>query len=232
MSALLEYGGFWLSEGDGKDSYAAALVWLCAGGRFTTESIKYLLSKSADPERCESTNGWTCLHACFIGPDWFPGEEVPPDERAWIRRIRESILYLVRQGADPWAETFEFQSVSEFAYTVDPLSYGDTDFCAYGSLKGDLWDSVLAECGYDIRAFRKGYARTAQYMSEYSREGFESLWKGLESLCPYYNDKEGETWCPCVDKEACLCVRVEEAWETDSDDDSESGDEGGGVSLR
>ncbi|CVK85714.1 uncharacterized protein FMAN_06730 [Fusarium mangiferae] len=56
------------------------------------------------------------------------------------------------------------------------------------SLMGDLWDTVLDICGYDISKFRRDYPRKASYKNGYSREIFEELWRGREDRCPYWND--------------------------------------------
>ncbi|CZR37767.1 uncharacterized protein FPRO_07042 [Fusarium proliferatum ET1] len=53
---------------------------------------------------------------------------------------------------------------------------------------GDLWDSVLDICGYDVSKFRRNYPRKASYKNGYSREIFEELWRGSEDRCPYWND--------------------------------------------
>ena len=61
----------------------------------------------------------------------------------------------------------------------------------------DLWDCVLAKCGYTISDFRRR-SRRAVYLkhprrwSEYTRRHFEELWAGCKHLCPYYNDRDDE----------------------------------------
>lgn len=120
-------------------------------------------------------DGLTCLHRFFSGPTQ------PPAKQDW----QASLIYLVRQGADVYAKDNWGMSVSHVAYSP---SCQDFEFETH-SYRGDLWDSVLDACGYDLREFRKGYPRTAEYTSSYSYSDFQALWKGREERCPYFYDK-------------------------------------------
>ena len=60
----------------------------------------------------------------------------------------------------------------------------------YCSFKGDLWDAVLVETGYNIMELRRKYSipRKPWYTDGYSRQDFERLWHGMESRCPDWDD--------------------------------------------
>ena len=123
----------------------------------------------------------TCLHMFF-------GGVVPSlTERNW----RDSLIYLIRQGADPRALDAEGRSVSHIAYSKTCRNiYNDNNGRATGSYEGDLFDVVIQSCGYDIYEFRKEYPRRAKYGTRYSRQDFESLWEDIESPCPYWDDMD------------------------------------------
>ncbi|SCO42964.1 uncharacterized protein FFMR_07124 [Fusarium fujikuroi] len=93
------------------------------------------------------------------------------------------------------------------------------------SLMGDLWDTVLDICGYDISKFRRNHPRRASYKNGYSRKIFEELWHGREERCPYWND---EPWPDFSNEEAesgfestlgqSLCTRCMFCFEGDISD--------------
>ncbi|RYP46536.1 hypothetical protein DL768_007283 [Monosporascus sp. mg162] len=107
--------------------------------------------------------------------------------------------------ADPRATDFNGNTVSDYAYKpwiVERWPAG------LGSYHGDLWDSVLQSCG---------------------RSDFESLWRGREHLCPYWDDSP---WPPLGEGE--FDHSIEELSE-DSDSRQESSEDsdtdGGGAMI-
>jgi hypothetical protein len=69
----------------------------------------------------------------------------------------------------------------------------------------------------DYHAFRKRYQRIPEYTSLYTREIFESLWKGRESLCPYWDDKPWPPLEDCNDDKFCSCGDLDEEEFTDNE---------------
>ena len=120
--------------------------------------------------------GATCLHFFFEVLDY-------KDPCIQVDFLR----LLIRKGADVRARNHYGISVSDVAYGIEwPLGYSTgSQIAAY---RGDLWDSVLSFCGYDISEFRAMSPRLARYGSWYSREDFDRLWKDREAQCPYWND--------------------------------------------
>lgn len=98
---------------------------------------------------------------------------------------RDLFIYLISRGTDPCTADTKGKTPSYIAYgsMCKPCSMSQS------SLIGDLWDTVLDICGYDISRFRHNYPRKASYKNGYSREIFEELWRGREERCPYWNDK-------------------------------------------
>jgi len=81
---------------------------------------------------------------------------------------------LARHGADVFAAQNEGMTVSDIAYWIE-ISEED------GSVRGDVWDRVLAGNGYNVADFRKdNHPRHARYTSRYSRgilKGFGRGWR-------------------------------------------------------
>lgn len=117
--------------------------------------------------------GETCLHICLRRAKF-----------CMFSNEKESLILLVRKGADVLAVDYSGMSISDVAYNA---IYRDEEF-DLGAYRGDLWDSVLSECGHDISEMRKDYPRIPHYTSKYTRECFERLWLDREEFCPYYND--------------------------------------------
>jgi hypothetical protein len=95
----------------------------------------------------------------------------------------ESLVFLLEQGADPFAEDNQGRSVSEVAYNKLGLRDEIT-----GS-SGDVWDAALHICGWDIGRFRTVRRRKPRYNSFYTRADFEEIWRGREHECPYWDDR-------------------------------------------
>jgi hypothetical protein len=121
----------------------------------------------------------TCLHMFFRSPIHRPSEV------DW----QKALIRLVNGGANVYAVDDWGKSVSEIAFAN--LVCAELSNSDLGSYRGDLWDSVLHACDYNIADFRQICPRTARYTSNYTREDFEKLWEARESSCPYWDDS---TW--------------------------------------
>ena len=102
----------------------------------------------------------------------------------------QSMVLLIRSGADVYSVDKRGRSVSESAYMYRRLD----KFHFRGGLRGDLWDAALSQCGYDLHELRRGYHRRPRYTQKYTRKHFERLWSGREEFCPYFHDPP--VWCP------------------------------------
>ncbi|UPK92476.1 hypothetical protein LCI18_003411 [Fusarium solani-melongenae] len=118
---------------------------------------------------------FTCLHSLVYTAH-------PTEDRNEL----ETLVYLIRQGADPSAVDHHDNTVAMRAYLPNE---NDNQYSSKGSYRGDLWDAAVAICGYDLEHFRASYPRVPRYNKSYSRQDFERLWLGRESLCPYWDDK-------------------------------------------
>ncbi|KAF2251513.1 ankyrin [Trematosphaeria pertusa] len=121
-------------------------------------------------------DGSTCLHIIFSNGI----------DGALNGHWRDTLIYLIRQGADLYALDYSGASVSHIAYSETCY---DRQLSA-GTSRGDLFDFALDSCGYNILEFRKKYPRRGRYEGGYSRQDFELLWKGREERCPYWDDAE------------------------------------------
>lgn len=119
----------------------------------------------------------------------------PIRDKPGVIREQEILVFLIQNGANHNATVDGEITVSQIAY--EPLCRYGTG-CGHGSYHGDLWDSVLHICGYDISEYRAGYTRKAKYTgddtkvhprSKYTRAQFELLWQGRETQCPYWDDQ-------------------------------------------
>jgi len=142
-----------------------------------------LLLKSGANIHARDDQGHTCLHICIREARFKSSQEF------------ESLICLIEGGADICSIDHFGHSISDDAYR--PLRH-DEDY-ELGGYRGDLWDAVLSQCGYDICKMREGYHRRPQYIDGYGRKGysrkdFERLWSGREKFCPYFNDPP--IWCP------------------------------------
>ncbi|KAM0421331.1 hypothetical protein ACHAPT_010861 [Fusarium lateritium] len=121
------------------------------------------------------TLGFTCLHSLVYAT-----------HRTEDRDDLETLVYLIQRGADTSAVDHHDNTVTMRAYLPNE---NDNQYSSKGSYRGDLWDAAVAICGYDLKHFRANYPRVARYNKNYSRQDFERLWLGHESLCPYWDDK-------------------------------------------
>ncbi|KAM6530371.1 hypothetical protein FALCPG4_008498 [Fusarium falciforme] len=132
------------------------------------------IAQSGSPDD-HQTLGFTCLHSL-----------VYTAHRTEDRDELETLVYLIRKGADPSAVDHHDNTVAMRAYLPNE---NDNRYSSKGSYRGDLWDAAVAICGYDLEQFRASYPRVPRYNKSYSRQDFERLWLGHESLCPYWDDK-------------------------------------------
>lgn len=207
-------------------SGSTPLLSLCGGTFARIDKIQFLLNRGADVH-ARDKNGKSCLHLIYASAVHKTGK-------------REIISFLIDSGADIFARDFNDESVSEARYSKD----GQSLLGSPGSSDGDIWDNVLARQGYNIAEFRKGWPRVAKYVTgdswwynNYEREDFESLWEGMEHLCPYYHMPEGKAYhfgnwihprCKEVFEEEGAVYHdfgVEENEDKDLDQDSEGDDD-------
>ncbi|KAI0552308.1 ankyrin repeat-containing domain protein [Xylaria curta] len=173
------------------------LLYCCtsfAGDR-AVEGLCKLLDAGADIN-IRDDQGQSCLHRC-LRHFWAPLQS------KWIGKHFDVMQLLVTRGADVYALDNRGQSVCEVAYSQKDLSYGRR-----GSYVGDLWDAVLCSCGYDVAEFRRDNQRRANYTDSYTRQDFETIWKGRENQCPYWNDGP---WPP--DAPSCYSMRLNGNWD-------------------
>ena len=153
------------------------LLQFCVGSGYGyyRDGMALLLQRGANLHAVDSY-GKSCLHIAVLGargPDRFHEEF-------------EALVLLVKAGANVHAKDNSGRSVSEIAYRKVCRDWKDRDF---GSYCGDLWDGVLAACGYQVSSFRRQYPRTERYTKDYPREIFKKLWEGREHLCPYWDEE-------------------------------------------
>lgn len=107
------------------------------------------------------------------------------EKRSYVQARKAVLTYLVNHRADINSTDNKGRCVSDFAYSRVFCTPCSESFVPY---MGDLWDTVLDECGYEILQFRRLRPRRARYTGRYTRQAFEQLWEGKEHRCPYWND--------------------------------------------
>ena len=149
-----------------------------------------LMARRGAEIHARDADGWTCLHWCFyrVCAQWH--------EKVNIRLFRDGVHHFIKSGADMFAEDNHGHSVSYRAYQGAPFvdwAYQGTPFvhswCGAG---GDIWDSILADLGYDVGEFREKYGQPWKptfHEGCHTIEDFEMLWQGKEHLCPYYEER-------------------------------------------
>ncbi|KAI0542762.1 ankyrin [Xylaria digitata] len=147
--------------------------WIIDIDRFQ-ERISSLLELGADISIRDS-RGRSCLHVFLSHTTPF----------SMLPKQLNGVVYLLDNGADPYAFDNEGVSVSDVAYENRTFFFLKKDT---GSMLGDLWDTALHHCGYDIAEFRQRHQRKANYSSYYTRKIFETFWEGKEDKCPYWDD--------------------------------------------
>lgn len=141
------------------------------GARQKLDHIRLLLDRGANVH-ARDKKGRTCLHLAIMNAVGF------------VSTDKEVVLLLIRAGAEISATSFRGTTTSQMAYRKGTAWKAEMR----GSYGGDLWDAVLSERGYDVLEFRKGFPRKPIYTDDYTRRGFEDLWRGREHCCPYYDD--------------------------------------------
>ena len=130
--------------------------------------FKLLLDRGANIH-ARNHGGLTCLHKAVV-------------RARTCKNEMEAIVLLVQCGANIFTTDNLGRSIFDDAYDCDHEEYRPL-----GGYRGDLWDAVLAQCGYESY-IRRPEQRLCHYTVRYSREDFERLWKGREHLCPYFSD--------------------------------------------
>jgi len=148
------------------------LLYLCLCGQENitpnNRKIELLLRRGADPHVTDA-DGNGCLHLVLRSSSDYDLDDSTD--------IQKSLILLVQSGADVRARTDTGMSVSELAYDHNSIS------------TGEIWDCVLATCGYNVSEFRRGHPWRYESGSNLPRSIFKKIWKGIEHLCPYYNDE-------------------------------------------
>ena len=110
-----------------------------------------------------------------------------------IPRERDALIVLLNEGAD-------VRAIDDLGRSVSHVVYDDMPNDAlHGSYRRDLWDAVLAICGYNVLEIRGDFRRVGRYARQrkyggrhsYTKQDFRSLWNGWEEKCPYPEDLEG-----------------------------------------
>ncbi|KAK1759805.1 hypothetical protein QBC47DRAFT_116439 [Echria macrotheca] len=173
------------------------------------EVVRLLLQKGANT-RAQTSKGSTCLHVYL---QTLQGDSVTFGQETGCIEQQEVLRCLIEYGADVRAQDREGwqvgRKVSDVAYrkrevfkwsqTETPPSRESTALKKINSISmvtavessyvGDLWDSTLVACGYDLLEFRRFHSRRPAYGGRYTREIFERLWHGQEEKCPYWDDR-------------------------------------------
>ena len=166
MKVMLDHGDCFVGVNSLLDGFTP-LQHCCLGYVWSVEVLEWLLDRGADPNH-RSSNGQTVLHIIL-------GSQASGMS---LGDYHEALILLLKRGANPTAVDNDGKSVSFYAY--QNRVWG-------GSIVGDIWDSALVRCGYDLGDFRRGYPRRPNHTIWYRREGFERTWQGSEHLRPYYD---------------------------------------------
>lgn len=151
---ILNLGGEFINY-EGRDKYGQTMLLYSSqgvGDGLEPHCIKMLLDHGASVT-ARNNFGETCLHLALY---WlrFPVETLEKD----------SLLLLVKAGADVYAKDYSGISVSDVANRRERNGY------AYWR---DLWDEVLTECGYDPTAVHER-DQELEEVSDSEEEVFDS----------------------------------------------------------
>lgn len=142
---ILNLGGEFINY-EGEEVDGETMLLLCARGFGrgpNSHTIKLLLDRGARVTARDS-EGWTCLHYA-LDSIRDPGNVSE----------KGSLLLMIKAGADVYATDHYGKSVSDVAYN----SHLYDKIFNLGTYRGDLWDEVLTECGYDAAWFREEFRR-------------------------------------------------------------------------
>ncbi len=169
IKVMLDHGDCFVGVNSLLDGFTP-LQHCCRGGAWSVKALELLLDRGTDPNH-RSSYGQTALHIIF-------GSNSASED---FDDYLEALILLLKRGAIPTAVDNDGKSVSYYAYHSR----------AWGvSTAGDIWDSALVRCGYDLWDFRPGYPRRPIHTEWYQREEFELFWVGHEHLCPYYDAQD------------------------------------------
>lgn len=140
---ILNLGGEFINY-ECEDEIGQTMLLRCSVGNgygLNPYNIKLLIDRGANL-MARDPKGDTCLHLAL--------ESVRNP-----RRVSEkaSLLFMVKAGADVYAVNDKGISVSDVAYTFNKRD----QYKNLGTYRGDLWDEVLTECGYDATGFAKTF---------------------------------------------------------------------------
>lgn len=143
LAMILNLGGEFINY-ECEDEIGQTMLLRCSVGNgygLNPYNIKLLIDRGANL-MARDPKGDTCLHLAL--------ESVRNP-----RRVSEkaSLLFMVKAGADVYAVNDKGISVSDVAYTFNKRD----QYKNLGTYRGDLWDEVLTECGYDATGFAKTF---------------------------------------------------------------------------
>ncbi|KAK4184267.1 hypothetical protein QBC35DRAFT_441782 [Podospora australis] len=200
---------------------------------FSVDGVSLLLSRGSNIS-ARDDRGRTCLHLCLQNIRF--GRERPPRCTYYmlthLQEVKNTLAYLVQHGADVHAIDNWGKMASETAYAPYQGTV-DRRFGPGQGVRGDIWDLVLADCGFDIPDFRtEEWQWKPSFNCVYTKEVFKALWQGREHLCPYY--KEAMSYDSEVD-EHNIWEQDEDCEfpdsETDEDSEYSTDSEEGGCAL-
>ena len=188
-----------------------------------TKKLELLLNNGCSIQDVDA-QGSNCLHV------FFSHDSIPLSWQNW----KDSLIYLIKQGADPHALDHHGRSVFHIAYSQTCLGriqerYGRT----FGTYRGDLLDVVLHSCGENIAEIRREFPRKRYYGTQYSRQDFEQLWEGQHYPLADWDDVDPVIYgqnCGNVDQGnysvfICTCEENPCAGEDYSNNDNDDNDD-------
>lgn len=153
------------------------LVYSLNSGRCGLGGIKLLLQRGASVHDRDRF-GNTCLHRYLERP----GNGICDADAS---TVKDAFTYLIQQGADVLAQNHNGVSVSDVAYTTEC-----TDTTLLTKFREELWDCVLANCGYDLAEFRRCRGRRFyNHPLEFMKGCVVNVWAGCDHLRPDYDNK-------------------------------------------
>lgn len=122
---------------------------------------RLLVSRGAKVNARNSMTGETCLHRLLSNP----------------KINTETLIYLIKAGADLYAQDNRGSTVSEVAYRRGHTAW--------------IWESALTECGFDVEEFRRAFYSTLGPVIDTSMYHIvwfsrEALKKGKSKVCNIY----------------------------------------------
>lgn len=146
---ILNLGGEFINL-ECKDERGRTMLLRCSRGLgycLGSDSIKLLIDRGANV-MARDFWGDTCLHLAL------DSVRCPGRGPKGVSEKR-SLLLMVKAGADVYATNNKGMSVSDVAYISNHFNHSYN----LGIYRGELWDEVLTECGYDAACFREDFQR-------------------------------------------------------------------------